>query len=230
MSNTGALWVSVAAFGKFCYTRLHFLGRSLGAIMRQNFFSYGAFAQGRVHHSKFAQLIENTQRAHVVGEAYRLRSGYPVLSVQNQGHLIAGDLYTLNVTETFWAIIDELLGYNPSKPEKSFLVRQTVTAWDGQGLPVEAEIYVLNPIRAHHFDKKITNGDWLADLTQYPPLVEQLESRHKEYIAKLSKSRGRDIVPIKLDMYRELMSLQMIVDKGRRLALTQLGQETSYFV
>ena len=42
-------------------------------------------------------------------------------------------------------------------------------------------------------------------------------------ILKLGASSGRDIVPINLDIYRDLLNKGLIVDKGRRLALTNLG-------
>ncbi len=52
-----------------------------------------------------------------------------------------------------------------------------------------------------------------------------LTERQEAYIKKLGKSTGREIVPIDLPLYRELMNLELIVDKGRRLALSKLGHE-----
>jgi len=198
--------------------------------MKENFFSYGAFSQGWVHYSKYAQLIQNSEIAFVKGDIYRLRSGYPMIEPRESGILIQGQLCQLEVTESFWPIFDELMGFDPMKPERGFFLRHTVSVLIEGGEKKEAQIYALNPKKITLADKKITNGDWQSDLTQKPPLVEQLADRHREYIFKLSKCKGRDIVPIKLDMYRELMSLEMIVDKGRRLALTKLGLETSHFI
>lgn len=54
--------------------------------------------------------------------------------------------------------------------------------------------------------------------------------RHLDYIKKLSNAKGRELVPYKLDVYRALMSMELIKDKGRRPALTSLGQEISLFL
>ena len=67
-------------------------------------------------------------------------------------------------------------------------------------------------------------------MVKQPPIVNLLQDRHKDYIVRLSKTKGRDILPIKLDLYRELLSMELIVDKGRRLALTPLGKEASLFI
>ena len=56
-----------------------------------------------------------------------------------------------------------------------------------------------------------------------PPLSNKLSDSQKRYILKLGASSGRDIVPINLDIYRDLLNKGLIVDKGRRLALTNLG-------
>lgn len=56
-------------------------------------------------------------------------------------------------------------------------------------------------------------------------LTESFWERQKSYVQKLGLTLGREIVPIDLPLYRELMNLELIVDKGRRLALSKLGQE-----
>lgn len=57
------------------------------------------------------------------------------------------------------------------------------------------------------------------------PKIDKLSDRQKAYISKLGSCSGREIVPIDIDLYRELMKLEIIVDKGRRLALSKLGHE-----
>ncbi|MNS72308.1 hypothetical protein D3C72_1057130 [compost metagenome] len=58
-----------------------------------------------------------------------------------------------------------------------------------------------------------------------PALTAKLSDKQVTYIQKLGKSSGREIIPIDLTLYRELMNLELIVDKGRRLALSKFGQE-----
>lgn len=198
--------------------------------MRYSFFSYGAFAEGQIHFSKFSNLIQSQKRAFVKGDVYRLRCGYPVLSPQAGGDLVEGTLYELDAPESFWAIFDELLGVDLVKPERSFLHRAEVDILVDNYSSVKAFTFCLNPKKTTQVVRKIEGGAWLDDMKLKPPIVENLQSRHRDYIYKLSKSKGRDIVPIKLDLYRELLSLEMIVDKGRRLALTPLGKEASLFI
>ena len=76
----------------------------------------------------------------------------------------------------------------------------------------------------------IENGDWRQSLKENPVLPDSLTEKQVCYIRKLGASSGRDIVPIDLQLYRELMKLDLIVDKGRRLALTKLGKDVYRFL
>lgn len=58
-------------------------------------------------------------------------------------------------------------------------------------------------------------------------LMHELTPRQTTYVKRLSQVTGREIVPIDLDLYRELLKLGLIVDKGRRLALSKLGKEVA---
>ena len=68
------------------------------------------------------------------------------------------------------------------------------------------------------------------EVSEKPPVTAHLQPRHVDYIKTLAGTRGRDIVPIKMDLYRELLNFELIVDKGRRLALTPLGKEAALFL
>jgi hypothetical protein len=83
----------------------------------------------------------------------------------------------------------------------------------------------LNPEKVNSDVKYIENGDWQKALTEKPPIPKKLNERQRNYIQKLGKSSGRDTVPLDLALYRELMNLELVIDKGRRIALTKLGQE-----
>jgi hypothetical protein len=95
----------------------------------------------------------------------------------------------------------------------------------GGGAETSAWVYVLNPEKLPPTAVKIVGGDWQASLVSQPVLTEKLTERQRNYILRLGASTGREIVPIDLPLYRELMNLEMIVDKGRRLALSKLGHE-----
>jgi gamma-glutamylcyclotransferase (GGCT)/AIG2-like uncharacterized protein YtfP len=198
--------------------------------MQSKFFAYGSFSKGQIHFPQFSQLITSEKKAFVKGFMYRLRCGYPVLLPDPQGHPIEGVMWDLETPESYWTIMDELLQINSSHPDRSFLKRQSLVLQFDNFSQTEAMTYCLNPKKMVGAYKMIPNGDWRKDLLISPPIHQSLLLRQKQYIYKLSRSKGREIVPIQLDLYRELMNLELIVDKGRRLALTPLGKETALFI
>jgi hypothetical protein len=91
-----------------------------------------------------------------------------------------------------------------------------------EGVPVEVKawVYTLLPYRLPKTAKLIEGGDWRRSLEEFPALPMRLTERQKAYIRRLAQCSGRDIVPIDMALYRELLHLDLVVDKGRRLALT----------
>ena len=176
------------------------------------------------------KLITKRKPAFARGEALRLRAGYPALLANESGSLVGGELLELDAPESFFSILDELLQVDRQGKTKSLFVRQTLSVQTDNYNRQEAEAYVLNPLKKVKAHIKISGEDWQKNMDEDPPINEYLEERHQQYIRKLSRSKGRDIVPIKLDLYRELLNLGLIVDKGRRLGLTPLGKEAEFFV
>jgi len=88
-----------------------------------------------------------------------------------------------------------------------------------------AIVYFLNEEKLPNTAKYISDGQWEKDLEVFPPIPKVLTERQKNYIQRLGQSSGRDIIPIDLSLYRELMKMELVIDKGRRIALTKLGQE-----
>ena len=101
---------------------------------------------------------------------------------------------------------------------------------DGGKKPVTTFVYVLNKMRLPKEATLIEGGDYRACMMVQPPLSNQLTDSQRRYILKLGASSGRDIVPINLDIYRDLLNKGLIVDKGRRLALTNLGLDVYRFL
>jgi hypothetical protein len=95
----------------------------------------------------------------------------------------------------------------------------------GAKKPGTSWVYLLNKAKLPKEAVLIESGNGRDFLAQHPPLTTQLSDSQKRYILKLGASSGRDIVPINLDIYRDLLNKGLIVDKGRRLALTNLGIE-----
>lgn len=189
------------------------------------FFVYGSFCEGMVHFTKIQDFILNSKNARVKASAYRLKVGFPVLLSEGDD-LVPGQLLELKASDLLVGLLDEFHGYNPMDISKSLFNRLEVDVYsEGGSEPVKAWVYMMNPSKLPAKSIKIVNGDWMRSMQEQPTLVSQLSDKQVAYIKKLGASFGREIVPIDLMLYRELMNLELIVDKGRRLALSKLGQE-----
>ena len=141
---------------------------------------------------------------------------------------IYGQAVALDIPDSQWPILDALNGCQmESTAARNYIIKQNVVVIEGELLGTELCAYGLNP------QKKLQTIGPVADtenLKLEAELLFKLTDRQKNYIHKLAKVKGREVVPIDLAISRELISLQLIVDKGRRLALTNLGQEVSCFL
>lgn len=189
------------------------------------FFVYGSFCEGMVHFSKIQNFVESSVFARVKATAYRLKVGFPAL-VKGGGDLVPGQLVEMKGSELLIGLLDEFYGFNRMDPEKSLYTREEVDVYpEGSSTSVKAWVYFLSPLKLPVNAAVIQGGDWQKSLVEQPALTDKLTEKQAAYIQRLGKSSGREIVPIDLTLYRELMNLELIVDKGRRLALSRLGQE-----
>lgn len=195
------------------------------------FFAIGSWTEGMFHFKKLKTFIASCEVAYVEAQAYRLPVGFPVLldarTVEaSDKDRIYGQLIELKYDETLLALMDSLHGVNMQNPEKGLHHRQTVQVVKSSGEIESVQVYFFNPKKLSAKSQRIVGGVWQELLQQEPPLPEQLTEKQKTYVMKLGAVKGRDIVPINdLSLYRELMKLDLIVDKGRRLALSSLGKE-----
>ncbi len=190
---------------------------------QQCLFVYGSMAEGMVHFEKVKNFIKSIRTATAYGTIYRLKVGYPVMVLTGQD-LIQGNLLELNTSDILWHLLDEFYGCNRQDPCKSFYRRESAEVLvDGEITP--ASLYVTSIEKIPANAQLIPGGDWQEALRSLPPLCDRLTDKQKNYVLKLGASSSREIVPIDMTLYRELMSLELIVDKGRRLALSQFGQE-----
>lgn len=194
-------------------------------------FAYGSFTEGMIHNTKISQYVTRRVGATVPGYAYRLEVGYPVYVAEalstNCGpkQAIRGELLQIHAPALAFQILDEFHGVSVLTPEKSLFhkIEKTVSLDDGEQLT--AWTYSMNPSKLPKSAALIQNGDWRQDLQQRPPLLQYLTDKQCCYIKKLGKTTGREVIPYDLNLCRELMKLDLVVDKGRRLALTRLGKE-----
>jgi gamma-glutamylcyclotransferase (GGCT)/AIG2-like uncharacterized protein YtfP len=188
------------------------------------FFVYGSMCEGMVHFSKIQSFIESSVPAQIRATAYRLKVGFPVL-INSGADLVPGHLLEIKSSDLLMGLLDEFFGCSSLEPAKSLYHREeSVVSVDGGGLE-KAWVYFLNPQKLPTNATMIHGGDWQKSMQELPALTEKLSDKQKCYISKLGGSSGREIVPIDLQLYRELMNLELIVDKGRRLALSKLGHE-----
>lgn len=198
-------------------------------MTRNKLFVFGSFAPGMVHFGKIEAYVLESRDAFVRGNVYRLPSGVPVLSGDGM-QAISGLVVTLKNHEILLALLDEFHGVHRADPEKSLFFRETVQVFYEEGGAEPVDAFVINPQRMPRGTRLVEDGDWRKSLEEKPPLLVRLSERQRNYIQKLGASSSRDIVPIDLNLYRELMHLEIVIDKGRRLALTSLGQELYRFL
>jgi gamma-glutamylcyclotransferase (GGCT)/AIG2-like uncharacterized protein YtfP len=192
-------------------------------------FIYGSFSEGLVHFDKIKNFIQQSEEAHITGSVYRLPVGFPVVIEQGTDQ-VPGTLVTLNSeSNLLLTLLDEFHGFREGVSQQSLHFRKAVFVQTSNAV-VEAFVYFLNPSKLPSLSKKIAHGDWRQSLQSQPALTNKINEKQKSYILRLGSTKGREIVPIDLPLYRELMSLELIVDKGRRLALSKLGQEVYRFL
>jgi len=197
------------------------------------FFAIGSWTEGMFHFQKLRPFVVSYEPARIKASAYRLPIGFPVLVAQNEGTQeptaadeILGQLIELKFDPTLLALMDTLHGVNPIEPAKGLHQRVRTQVTKNSGETEVVETYFYNPAKLTAKAARIAGGVWQESLAQNPPIVEQLTEKQRTYVKKLGSAKGRDIVPINdLSLYRELMKLDLIVDKGRRLALSLLGKE-----
>ncbi len=194
------------------------------------FFVIGSWTEGMLHFQKLRPFVVSYEQASLSAVAYRLPVGFPVLVAQNSGSepvdQITGQLVELTYNETLLALMDSLHGVHATDPSKGLHQRSSAQIVKKSGELDEAQVYFFNPKKLTAKAVRISGGVWQESLALNPPLTEQLTEKQKTYVLKLGSVKGRDIVPINdLILYRELMKLELIVDKGRRLALSSLGKE-----
>lgn len=186
-------------------------------------FAYGSLTEGMVHFGRIREFIKSSHPASTKGGMYQLKVGFPAMVLEGADQ-IEGQIFELSGSELLIQLLDQFYGYNSQDPSKSLYHRESVFVQVGDSIE-SAFIYVLNPDKIPAGAIRIDGGDWQSCLKNSPPLTEKLTERQRSYIQRLGSSSGREIVPIDLGLYRELMSLELIVDKGRRLALSKLGQD-----
>lgn len=196
--------------------------------MTKRVFVYGSLSSGMVHFDKIAGAVQNSERAWINGAAYQLRVGYPVL-LKEDSQKIGGQLVELNSFELMIPVLDGFYGFSRHEPLKSLHYRELAIAELPCGNKEECWVYYLNPKKLPSSAKLIGDGNWEAKIHE-PKFIDTLTDKQKIYIRRLGAATGREVIPIDLPLYRELMNLELIVDKGRRLALSNFGQEVCRYL
>lgn len=189
------------------------------------FFMIGSWTEGMVHFQKLAPYILSFEKAYINATVYRLPVGFPVI-VNQDNQKVYGQLMEIKVENTLLALMDTLHGIHPTDASKGLHIRSEITVNKSTGDSEMAQVYFFNPKKLTSKAVLLQDAEWRTSLEQQPPLPQTLTDKQRTYVLKLGAAKGRDIIPIQdLSLYRELMKLELIVDKGRRLALSNLGKE-----
>lgn len=194
-------------------------------MMTMRFFAIGSWTEGMLHFEKLKNFIVSYETASIAGSVYRLPVGFPVYVDQGEDE-VHGQLIELKIDQTLVSLMDSFHGVHFVDAAKGLHQRIQKTVKKMSGQLEQAQVYIFNPKKLSKKAELIKGGLWQDSLAQNPPVTAQLTEKQISYVLKLGAVKGRDIVPINdLTLYRELMKLELIVDKGRRLALSSLGKE-----
>ena len=193
-----------------------------GEDMIDKLFIYGSLCEGMIHHKVIKDSIVNCVPAEIKGSAYRLNVGYPVYLSEGNGS-VKGYLVELKHSDILPALLDEFYGVNHRQPNRSVHERQYTQVLAGSNV-VEAQVYALRAKKLPKDAILIENGNWEADFASQKPLDERFSEEEIQYIEKIGKTTGREVIPY-TPMTRQLEKQGLVVDKGRRPALTPYGKE-----
>ena len=201
-------------------------------------FVYGAFSKGMVWAHHLDRYVVERKPAKARGIVYRLPVGYPAFVIpprdsQSQTadeDWVPGELVKIQAPEILFRLLDELNGYLPLTPQKSLTLKSRIFVETVGGVRHECFAYAFNIAKLPGRSERIHGGDWQSDLAQRPTLAQSLTERQATYIKRLSQCSGREVILIDMTLYRELLKLELIVDKGRRLALTPMGKDVARYL
>ncbi len=195
-----------------------------------SFFMIGSWTEGMFHFQKIQPYVRSVSPGQIHARIYRLPVGYPVIlehnedSATNEFQPIDGQILEVSVDETLLALLDSFHGVHPTDSTKSLFYRKKLTAVNSA--MQELDVYLMNPTKLPKNSVEISGLCWRKSLLESPPLPMTLSEKQKDIVRQLGNVKGRDVVLVKdLTLYRDLMKLELIVDKGRRLALSPLGKD-----
>lgn len=194
----------------------------------KNLFVFGDLGPGLVQTEKFVRngaKILSRRPVTITSGVVRLASGM-VVAIEG-GSAVSGDQLEISAPQAAWSIFEEWHGVSHLVPDQGLCRPIKKTAETDDGSSTEVIVYEFSLDRLPPSALHVVDGKWREVINQRPGLVQILTPRQKEYIRKLANCSGRDVVPIDLNLYREFLRLEVAVDKGRRLALTTLGQEVN---
>jgi gamma-glutamylcyclotransferase (GGCT)/AIG2-like uncharacterized protein YtfP len=189
-------------------------------------FAIGSWTEGMIHFSKLRPFIVACENAQINATSYWLPIGFPVLT-STPSQVVFGQLFDLRADRTLVALLDAFHGVCPDDLQKGLHIRQEAVVQTAAGETERATVYFFNPKKLlSHRAVVVADGNWQDRMANEVPLPSQLTERQRSYLLRLGNAKGREIVPIDdLSLYRELLKLDLVVDKGRRLALSSLGRD-----
>ena len=189
-----------------------------------SFFMIGSWTEGMFHFQKIKPHVVSIVPGQINARLYRLPVGFPVLIEDSSelSHMIDGQILEIAADDTLIALLDSFHGVHPTDPAKSLFFRKQINGLN---------VYMINPGKLPRSSVEISGSCWKKSITETPPLPMTLTDKQKEIVRQLGNIKGRDVVLVKdLTLYRDLMKMELIVDKGRRLALSPLGKDVFQYL
>ena len=203
--------------------------RSRWSDMSNPVFVYGSFFPENVHYRHFAPFVVSTQIGFVDGQVMRFSCGFPGLKLDKPEFPIEGRLLDLQVPDSFWPVVDAAMGVSHLKRHQGFFRRVDVEVRVDNFSKVKAYTYALTEWAEKRLAEPIERGLWRRALSASSSPLSRLTEKQVSYLRQLDQAQGRDTLPISMNLYQELLNLELIADRGRRLALTPLGKEMAFF-
>ncbi len=204
--------------------------QELTPMISEKVFVYGSFTEGLIHNAKIDKYVERREKAYVMGHAFLMPVGYPVLvfpcekTKSLQPEQIQGEFLTLNAPEIVHKILDDFHGVVKANPEKGLYFKSLTNVYL-EGGQVQSCVYNLNPKKLTKACKPIKGDQWQSVLQAAPDYSSELNVDQIAYMKQLASIKGRETHRYNLELCRQLMKLEIVVDKGRRFSLTPLGKD-----
>ncbi len=192
----------------------------------QKYFLYGFLNEDSL--KAMGLTLRSRASAKIRGTLFCLPAGFPVY-VADGDEAIQGMAVEFEQTSEAMQVLDRFHHFFAETPNRSYYIRSIAEVSGEFGADV-AHVYGLALNKVPKGARRIPQGDWPRHRLENPALLEALSLDEQTLLRKIGARRSAGRTPVPLSIYRHFAALGLIVDNGRRLALTPLGREVYRFL